>query len=329
MAPQKWLITGGAGFIGRNCVIKLLRDTAHRIRVYDNESVGTRKALYDALDKEVQDGSVSSPAVESRLEFVHGDILNGSMLETAADGCSVIVHLAANTGVPVSIEDPLHDCRTNVQGTLQVLDTARRCSVAHVVSASSGAAAGECSPPVHEEIVPRPVSPYGAGKLASEAYCHVFSSLYGINTVSLRFGNVYGPHSGHKSSVVAKFITRALQGSECEIYGDGTQTRDFIYTEDLTDAIFRAARFMQGGEVFQIATSREHTVNEVAHYIQQSLHERGHSMIVRHGDARKGDVYRNFSDTSKAKRLLGWESTTALTQGIERTVEWFLARRSF
>ncbi len=313
MNQRQWLITGGCGFIGRNLVRRILRETTDTIRIFDNESVGTPDELFAAL-KDLPGNHAS------RVECLRGDIREQAPLLQAARNCDVIVHLAANTGVPASVEDPLGDCTTNVLGTLHCLEAARTHNVSHFIFASSGAATGECDPPVHEEVVPHPCSPYGASKLAGEGYCSVYWHLHKIRTVVLRFGNVYGPWSSHKSSVVAKFIRQALQGIPCEIYGDGTQTRDFIYVEDLTDAVLKASRLDRGGEIFQIATSKEHTVNEVAKYIKKELAARGIDMDIRHTSPRKGDIQRNYSDTSKARCALSWQATVSIAEGIRQTV---------
>jgi len=184
--------------------------------------------------------SVLSPQSSQtpKVEFVLGDIRNPKDCLKATEHVSAVVHLAAQSGVPTSVEDPMLDCEINIMGTLNMLEACCKNNVDKFVFASSGAPLGEVEPPIHEEKVPRPVSPYGASKLAGKAYCNAFYKTFGIKTVVLRFGNVYGPRSSHKSSVVAKFFKRALEGLPLEIYGDGKQTRDFIYTEDLCNAIY-------------------------------------------------------------------------------------------
>jgi UDP-glucose 4-epimerase len=214
----------------------------------------------------------------------------------------------------------------NVVGTFNYLDAARQNRVKRFIFASSGAPAGEVEPPIHEELPPHPVSPYGASKLAGEGYCSAFFKTFGVETIALRFGNVYGPGSLHKSSVVAKFIKQALAGKDLEIYGDGTQTRDFIYIDDLVTAIELAAAIPGiGGEVFQIATHTETTVGEMAEMLVKTLAENGIDKItVTHSHPRLGDVKRNYSDTSKARRMLAWEPQTELTSGLTRTVAYYL-----
>jgi UDP-glucose 4-epimerase len=177
--------------------------------------------------------------------------------------------------------------------------------------------------------VPRPLSPYGASKLAGEGYCQAFHGSYAQPTIALRFGNVYGPRSAHKQSVVAKFIKSALSGEVLQIYGDGTQTRDFIYVDDLVEAVIAAASSGLGGEVFQIATHRETTVVELADLLVAILEEKtGRRPELKHAAPLAGEIRRNFSDISKARQLLGWQPRTDLAQGLRETVEWFMAQRA-
>jgi len=225
-----------------------------------------------------------------------------------------------------SIEDPRSDCETNVMGTLNMLEAAHAQQVGHFVFASSGAPLGEQSPPIHEEKVPRPVSPYGASKLAGEAYCSVYHACFGVGTVALRFGNVYGPGSINKGSVVAKFIKQAMAGETLVIYGDGEQTRDFIFIDDLVDAIILGGAAEAGGEVFQIASGGETTVSEIAAKLAALLAARGTRIEVDHEAARAGEVVRNFSDISKARSVLGWEPRHSLDAGLRETVDWFVSR---
>ena len=292
------------------------------VRVLDNLSVGSREDLARVAD--FSEGSPEEGWADG-VRLVVGDILDGEAAASACEGADVVVHLAANTGVGPSVEDPMKDCRMNVEGLLNVLEGARHSDVGRFVFASSGAPVGECDPPIHEEKVPRPVSPYGASKLAGEGYCSAYFRTFGLETVALRFGNVYGPYSGKKSSVVAKFIRQARDGETLEIYGDGKQTRDYIYVEDLVSAVLKAARAEEaGGEIFQIATSRESTLLELVEAMRPMLNEfaGGEARIV-HGEKRQGDVTRNFSDTSKAREKLGWVSETGLRVGLEKTADWF------
>jgi UDP-glucose 4-epimerase len=322
-----WLVTGGCGFIGVALVRSLLNEGGHAIRVVDNLKVGTREDLRAVCDfTEASPTSVGPITSSSPVELVVGDILDEELALRTAEGADVIVHLAANTGVAPSVEDPRADCLANVIGTLNYLEAARHGDVKRFVFASSGATVGEVEPPIHEEIPPHPVSPYGASKLSGEAYCSAYFRTFGVGTVSLRFGNVYGPLSNHKNSVIAKFIKRATRGEVLEIYGDGTQTRDFIYVEDLVQAVrLSATKEGVGGEVFQIATNAETSVQEMVEQLLPVLAAVGVKDVeVRQAAPRLGDVMRNYSDTSKAARMLGWRAEVELKEGLRRTVDWFM-----
>lgn len=322
---MNWLITGGCGFIGTSLIKRLVAGGDTAIRVLDNLSTGTRHDL-----RQVTEFSELAPAAIEHsprgVELVVGDILDEELALKVAREVDVIVHLAANTGVGPSVEDPRADCYANVIGTFNYLEAARINRIPRFIFASSGAPAGEVEPPIHEELPPHPVSPYGASKLAGEGYCSAYKRSFGVDTVVLRFGNVYGPGSVHKSSVVAKFIRQALDGEVLEIYGDGTQTRDFIYIDDLIDIMLLAAGSPDaGGETFQVASSRETTVGEMAELLQGILSDRGVKEVrIINGEVRVGDVKRNYSDTRKAKNLLGWQPATDLTSGLIRTVDYFL-----
>ena len=324
--PRKWLITGGCGFLGAKLIDRLIKEGGHQIRVLDNLSVGTRNDLKNAVDiySEVNHNQIrSSP---NGVELVIGDILDDRLALTVTTGCDVIVHFAANTGVGPSVEDPRADCMTNVIGTFNYLEAARINKVPRFIFASSGAPAGEVDPPIHEELPPHPVSPYGASKLAGEGYCSAYYRTFGIDTMMLRFGNVYRPGSQHKSSVVAKFIRQALNGEALEIYGDGSQTRDFIYIDDLIEAVMLAVNTPDiGGEAFQVATNRETTVGEMTEELVSVLQAKGVADFeLINGEKRLGDVARNYSDTSKARIRLGWQSTIELSEGLRKTVDYFL-----
>ena len=327
---RSWLITGGCGFIGTSLIAHLLKEnSATKIRVLDNLSVGTKKDLTEVCKfVEVHPSNISpqSPPSSREIELVVGDIKNYEICFACCQGIDIVVHLAANTGVAPSVENPRADMESNVIGTFNLLEAARINEADKFVFASSGAPIGECEPPIHEELAPHPVSPYGASKLAGEGYCSAYYRTFGIETIALRFGNVYGPLSGHKNSVVAKFIKRAMSGNILEIYGDGSQTRDFIYINDLVNAIRLSATVDSiGGETFQIATNSETTISELVEKLLPILYGFGSKNVqINNAAPRLGDVKRNFSNTSKAKNLLGWNAEVELQQGLKHTVDWFV-----
>ena len=323
---MKWVITGGCGFIGCALIGRLLKESDDQIKVFDNLAVGSRASL-GMITSHTETKPKRGWGVD-RVELHVGDIRDAGAVADVADGADVIVHLAANTGVGPSVENPFFDCETNVLGVVNVLEASRCDSKPRVVFASSGAPLGAQEPPLHEELAPHPASPYGASKLSGEGYCSAYFHCFDVDTVALRFGNVFGPGSAHKSSIVAKLIRQALTGEGWEIYGDGSQTRDFIYIEDLTDAIYRAATIPGlGGEIFQIATSRETSVLELIDTLALVLGSFDIPIPPTHfGEHRTGDVARNFSDTSKALSMLGWRAETALEEGLKHTIESFVQR---
>jgi len=324
MTHNRWLITGGCGFIGTSLIKRILVENKDaQIIVLDNLSIGTREDL--AQVGTFMEVLPSELANVQGIKLVVGDVKEAEVVEQCTKGIDCIVHLAANTGVAPSVADPRADMESNVVGTFNVLEAARLQGVKKFIFASSGAPVGEVEPPIHEELAPHPVSPYGASKLAGEGYCSAYFRTFGIKTIALRFGNVYGPGSSHKNSVVAKFIRQAINAEPLEIYGDGRQTRDFIYIDDLIRAIQLAANTDGiGGEIFQIATNRETTVKELVDELLPILSRAGYTNVqMRHAAPRPGDVRRNFSDMSKARTMLGWRAEIGLAEGLKWTVKWF------
>lgn len=324
---ENWLITGGCGFIGRNLICRLLRESGISIRILDNGSVCNGRNLAEVCAYEsVTDGTLApSPG---GVQLLDGDITSTEDVAQAVRHMDVIVHLAANTGVPKSVVDPVQDFRFNALGTFTLLNCARAHGVRRFIFASSGAPTGNAVPPITEKAVAAPVSPYGASKLAGEGYCSAWFHCYGLETVALRFSNVYGPYSRHKSSVVAKFINAALRGEEWLVFGNGEQTRDFLFVEDLVEAIWLAAlKPNLGGELFQIATGVEHSLHALTEALRHALTACGlDAGLVRHEGKRLGDIVRNFADPSKAEHVLGWKAATPLSEGLLQTVRWYCAQ---
>ncbi len=302
MKPETILLTGGAGFVGAN-LARMLLSAGRRVRVLDDFSAGQRRYL-EGLD----------------LEVLEGDILDRAVVSQALENVGAVVHLAAQTGVPGSIADPFKDCRLNVEGTLNLLEACRKHNVERFVFSSSNAPMGRQPPPATEDKAPLPIAPYGASKLAGEAYCLAYHGSWGMNAVVLRFANLYGPFSGHKGSVVAKFLRDLAEKGSITIDGSGEQTRDFIYVGDLCAAVLLALDSGLGGEVFQIATGVETSISGLAEMVQALV---GTDLEIVHGPSRQGDIDRNYSEVSKARRVLGWEPKVGLAEGLKATYRWF------
>ena len=304
----------------------LVTQTSDNVRILDNLSVGSIQDLKDAIPG--HDLYRENFSWSEQVSLVVGDITDQDIVQKCVEGSNYVIHLAANTGVMPSIEDPRADFVSNAFGTFNLLQASVENDVDKFIFASSGAPLGDVTPPIHENLPTKPLSPYGASKLSGEAYCSAFYHSFGLNTVALRFGNVYGFGSKQKGSVVAKFIKEALNPEKTtwEIFGDGSQTRDFIYVEDLINAILCVIETPDvGGEIFQIATSKETTVAEIADALNEILHCHGYDkMHIENKQFRVGDARRNFSDTSKAKSRLGWSPSVELPDGLDRTFRYFL-----
>jgi nucleoside-diphosphate-sugar epimerase len=306
------LVTGGAGFIGSHLVERLLREGA-RVRVLDNFSTGSRGLL----------PSASGPG--ATLEIIEGDIRELATVERAAAGATVIFHQAAMRSVPRSVEDPLGAHANNVTGTLHVLQAARTARVPRVVYASSSSVYG-ANPelPKREDQVPAPISPYAVSKASGEQYAAVWSHLYGVEAVGLRYFNVFGPRQDPASeyaAVIPRFILWGLRGQPLEVHGDGTQSRDFTFVDNVVEAnVLAAAAPGVGGQVFNVGGGERISLLAVIERLERAL---GRPLERRHTAARAGDVPHTLADIGKAKRLLGYESRVAFDEGFQRTVEYF------
>jgi UDP-glucose 4-epimerase len=299
------LITGGAGFIGSN-LARRLADGGDRVRILDDLSVG-QTAYLRGIGHDLVRGSLADPAT------VRG----------AVAGVDAIVHLAARAGIDDSVRDPLGTFEANVAWSVGLLEGARLAGVRRFVFASSNAAAGDHPPPSDETDLPHPISPYGASKLAIEAYGQAYAATFGLAACSLRFSNAYGPNSLHKRSVVAAWLRAALTGRPIEINGDGSQTRDFVFVDDLAGAVVAALAAPEAdvaGELFQAGTGVETTVAQLADAIAVAV---GGTVDIRHGPARVGDVARNVARVDKAAVILGYRATVPLADGLARTAAWF------
>jgi UDP-glucose 4-epimerase len=300
---RRALVTGGAGFIG-SALVRLLAGSGYHVRVYDDLSTGRAENLGG-----------------TEAELVRGDVRDVEAVGRAASGCEVVFHLAAGTGVVPSIEDPFADFDLNARGTLSALWAAHKAGAARVVFSSSNAPLGAGAYPASEDKPTAPLSPYGASKAAGEAYCSAFHGAYGLEAVAVRFSNAYGPRSGHKGNVIPLFIRRLLADEELVVYGDGSQTRDFVFVTDLAEGLLRAAEAADvGGEVFQLASGVETSVNALLALLADLS---GRMPKIRHEPPRPGEILRNYSLVDKAHERLGYEPTVRLEEGLRITYEWF------
>ncbi len=256
-------------------------------------------------------------------ELIQAPLGDRAAVREAVAGADAVVHLAARAGIPDSVNDPVGTFEVNVGQTVGLLEAARIAGVGRFVLASSNAAAGDHEPPADERDLPHPISPYGASKLAGEAYCQAFAATYGIAACALRFSNAYGPYSLHKKSVVAAWLRAAIAGEPVAIHGDGEQTRDFVFAGDLAAAVVAtldAPSDAVAGELFQAGTGRETTINELAGAIERAV---GRPLEVVRGPARAGDVRRNVSRVDKAAERLGYRARVSLDDGLRMTARWY------
>jgi UDP-glucose 4-epimerase len=257
------------------------------------------------------------------VELVTGDVRDGDALERACRGADAMFHLAAGAGVVDSIERPVENFDLNARGTLLALWAAKQAGVERFVFSSSNAPLGDNAYPASEDKPVAPLSPYGAGKATGEAYCSAFHGAYGFPAVAVRFSNAYGPRSARKGNVIPLFIRRIMAGEPLTIYGDGTQTRDFVFVTDLANGLIRAAEAPgAGGEIFQLASGVETTLNDLVRLLGEVS---GQAPQVTHEPPRAGEIQRNYSLVDKARARLGYAPEVALADGLARTWEWFQA----
>ena len=304
-----YLVTGGVGFIGSHLVEELVK-RGEQVRVLDNFSTGKRENLSDLQEK---------------IELVEGDIRSYHIVHEVVQGVDFVLHQGALPSVPRSINDPITTNEVNVGGTLNILDAARDAGVKRVVYASSSSVYGANKAlPKREDMIPQPISPYAVAKLTGEKYCHVFSRTYGLETVALRYFNVFGPRQDPQSqysAVIPRFVVGMMEGQELTIHGDGTQSRDFTYVSNVVEANLLAVQ-AEGvsGEAFNLACGASMSLNEVVEKIAQTLDCEAN---VVYGPPRSGDVARSQADISRAGKYLGYEPLVEAREGLERVVLWF------
>ena len=297
----KVLITGACGFVGSNLALRLANSSNYELVGIDDLSQGN-KDYVSGLD----------------LKLCHSDIRDFDSILQEFEGVDTVIHLAAAGSVVQSVKDPLFNFSVNVQGTLNVLRACAHNRVKKVIfSSTGGALMGNTNPPVSESSLPKPISPYGASKLCCEAYCNAFASCYGLETICLRFANVYGPNSYHKSGVINTFFKKIKRNENLTIFGDGSSTRDYIHVDDLVSAILNAIHYpVSGNEIFHIATGREVSIVELG---QLALNVSGAQDIsLDFLPSRTGEVERNFADYEKARNKLSFRPKISIENGLKQ-----------
>lgn len=302
-----YLVTGGAGFIGSHLVEELIR-RGEQVRVLDNLSSGKRRNL------------AHIPGVE----FLEGDIVDPAACARATEGVDYVLHQAAIPSVPRSVKDPVTSNRSNIDGTLNILVAARDAGVKRLVYAGSSSAYGDTpTQPKHEEMPTNPLSPYALQKLVGEQYGQMFTRLYGLETVTIRYFNVFGPRQdpgSPYSGVISLFSTAVLEGRQPTIYGDGGQTRDFTYIANVVDGVLRACHAPEvAGVVINVATGGRISLNDLLQVMNGLV---GTALSPLYAEARQGDVRDSQADITKARTRLGYTPLVSLEEGLRRTLEW-------
>lgn len=308
-----YLVTGGAGFIGSHLAEELLR-RGHRVRVADSLITGKRSNL-DHI-----------PAVE----FLEGDLADMDFAQRAVEGCDYVLHEAAIPSVPRSVKDPITSNRANVDATLNVLVAARDAGVKRLVFAGSSSAYGNTPTlPKHEAMPSNPLSPYALQKVVGEQYLQMFTKLYGFETVSTRYFNVFGPRqdpTSPYSGVISVFATALLENRSPTIYGDGEQTRDFTYVANVVDGVLRACEAPKAsGEIINVATGGRISLNKLFATMRDLI---GADVKPTYADPRQGDVRDSQADISKASDVLGYKPIVSFEEGLKRTIEWYRTANS-
>ena len=304
----QYLVTGGAGFIGSHLSEELVR-RGHQVRVADSLVTGKRSNL----------------AHINGIEFLEGDLADLDVATRAVAGCDYVLHQAAIPSVPRSVKDPLTSNRANVDGTLNVLLASRDAGVKRLVFAASSSAYGDTPTlPKHEKMPTNPLSPYALQKVIGEEYLRLFTRLYGLETVAIRYFNVFGPRqdpSSPYSGVISVFATALLENRPPTIFGDGNQTRDFTYVANVVDGVLRACEAPRAsGEVINVATGGRISLNQLFEEMKKLV---GGTVSPVYADPRRGDVRDSQADISKARELLGYQPIVSFEDGLKKTVEWY------
>ena len=307
---MKILVTGSLGFIATNLIKKIAKDGDNII--YGIDSL-ISKSVNEAFTKKI-------------CKHNYFDLNEKDKLKDCLNDIDIVIHLAARGNVIESINDPILNFNSNVCSTLNLLECMKEKSVKKLIfSSTGGALIGNCEPPVNENSKPNPISPYGASKMACEGYISAYSESFDIKSVILRFGNVYGPYSKHKTGVLNKWIISALKNQPIIIYGDGSSSRDYIHVDDLSNGIISALRFLYSDKsnknnLFHLANNHETTLNDLVHLLKEL---NGKDLKVKYLPNRKGEVFRNFADTTKAELDLGFKPSINLKDGIRDIYNWY------
>lgn len=331
---DNWVITGGCGFIGKNLIAQLLIRGSKNLWILDKAasiSINEIKELVKSLGIDNVTVELCNKIYENNhhnnisVKLIDIDIFNRKSVEKFMPNDCNLVHLAANSGVQLSITSPKLDFESNVQGLFNCLDIFRKKSKQKFIFASSSAVLGEIDSIINEDLPTNPISPYGVSKLYGEKLGASFAKVYSTNFIALRFANVYGKHSEKKTSVVAKFIKNAIKDNRIFVNGDGTQTRDFIYVDDLINSIILTTSKNVSNDIFQISSNKQLSIFDLSILIKQLAKELlGKNIVISYGPKLIGDIKTIQCENSKALKHLEWQPRIKFEDGIRHTFEWFI-----
>jgi len=323
---MKILITGGLGFIGSNLIRLLLnKDKVKKIIIIDNFSKSSLKYINTICKYRYFSNKANYINTNNKVVVIKSDINDYKFALKITRGIDYIVHLAAESGIDVSIKSPKLSFDTNVKGAMNYLESARLNKAKGFIFASSGAVFGSSKPPMQESFLRSPISPYGSSKLAIESFCETYTNVFDLNTTILRFSNVYGAFSNHKKSIVSTFIKNIINHQPIKINGDGKHTRDYIFAEDLCNAIYQSITKCKGNNIFHISTGRETSINKLINKFKIAFKESSICFPeIINVAARVGDMRFNSLSTSHSRKILKWENKTTIDKGLKKTIKWFI-----
>ena len=321
------LVTGGMGFIGTNLVKKLLsKKSIKKIIIVDNFYSTSKIYLKEFTSFSLQN-SKNYKKSKQRLEIIKANICDKKFAGEITKGIDYVVHLAAESGVDISISNPSRAFKVNVDGTFNYLESSRLNNVKGFIFSSSGSVFGDLPPPHTEDLYRKPISPYGSSKLTIETFCESYSNVFNIDTTVLRFSNAYGSYSEHKNSVVHKYIRNIISGKEIIINGDGEHTRDYIHVEDIVAAIVKCLKKTNGCNSYHVGTGKETSLIKLIKILKNLFIKYNiKDFKIKNVEQRIGDVRNNYTSFKKINKNLKWKPTKSLEKGLGDTIKWYLSR---
>ena len=323
---MKVLITGGLGFIGSNLVKYLLsKKSVKKIVIVDNFSKSSTNYLDSITKYKLFTSAKSYKNSSSKVEVIKSDINNKNFAFKVTENVDYVIHLAAESGVDISISKPYESFQTNVLGAYNYIEASRLNDVKRFIFASSGAVFGNTKPPLIESNNREPISPYGSSKLTIETFCETYANVFGLNTTILRFSNAYGSYALHKQSIVSKFINNILANKPIVVNGNGSITRDYIHVSDICNAIYKSIKDKSGAKTYHVGTGKETSIKQLIKIFKTKCSN--HDISVKYESNRVGDMKKNYTSIVKINKHLNWVPKISLEKGLSLTFKWFLSQQ--